>query len=199
MKMLKDLTLRLWLVAGLLIPALPAAAQVDNGQALLEALDVRAFDAKGQAIDAIINSGDARARDWLAALLDGRLQRSKADRRFVLVVSTDGRHWPVLDALSNDSLGTLGTLGRRELNRISINNRLRNQLRNAPALLDLHGDDAALRRASAERLLGGVDDGLVPTLTALLAQESDRQTRHRLNQALAIHRLEQGTLPPLRR
>ncbi|OXY80579.1 urea ABC transporter permease subunit UrtB [Oceanimonas doudoroffii] len=191
MKMLKDLTLRLWLVAGLLIPALPAAAQVDNGQALLEALDVRAFDAKGQAIDAIINSGDARARDWLAALLDGRLQRSKADRRFVLVVSTDGRHWPVLDALSNDSLGTLG---RRELNRISINNRLRNQLRNALAQLDLHGDDAALRRASAERLLGGVDDGLVPTLTALLAQESDRQTRHRLNQALAIHRLEQGDI-----
>ncbi|MBL1379334.1 urea ABC transporter permease subunit UrtB [Zobellella iuensis] len=191
MNIFRILMVRLWLVAGLLAPALPVAAQVDAGQALLEALDARAFSAKSEAVDAIVASRDPRARDWLAALLDGRLQRGKEDRRFVLVMSTGGRQWPVVDALSHEPLGTLG---RRELDRISINNSLRNQLRSTLAVLDLHADDPALRRASAERLLGEVDAELAPTLAVLIPEEADGQTRRRLTQALAIHRLEQGDI-----
>ena len=54
---------------------------------------------KGEAITAILQSDDERARDWLQALLDGRLQRTD-DGRFVLVLDNRGRDWPVADALT---------------------------------------------------------------------------------------------------
>ncbi|RDB42123.1 urea ABC transporter permease subunit UrtB [Halomonas sp. DQ26W] len=162
----------------------------DNAAALdlLEALDVASYPAKGKAIDAIVQSDDPRARDWLSALLDGRLQRTD-DGRFVVVLDNRGRDWPVEDALSGESLGEMS---RRELDRIGINNALRNQLRSAIAVVDLYSADLALRRASAERLLGEVDADLAEPLAGVIEREEDRRVRARLVQALAIHRLEQG-------
>ncbi|AMD02736.1 High-affinity branched-chain amino acid transport system permease protein LivH [Halomonas chromatireducens] len=157
---------------------------------LLEALDVDSYPAKGEAIDAIVQSDDTRARDWLSALLDGRLQRTD-DGRFVVVLDNRGRDWPVADALSGEALGEMS---RRELDRIGINNALRNQLRSAIAVVDLYSPDLELRRASAERLLGEVDADLAEPLAGVIEQEEDRRVRARLTQALAIHRLEQGEL-----
>ncbi|MCE9666106.1 urea ABC transporter permease subunit UrtB [Halomonas sp. M5N1S17] len=172
------------------------AAQAQSSEAgddaaaleLLEALDVASYPAKGEAIDAIVQSDDPRARDWLSALLDGRLQRTD-DGRFVVVLDNRGREWPVEDALSGEALGEMS---RRELDRIGINNALRNQLRSAIAVVDLYSADLALRRASAERLLGEVDADLAEPLAGVIEQEEDRRVRARLTQALAIHRLEQG-------
>ena len=157
---------------------------------LLEGLDVASYPAKGEAIDAIVQSDDPRARDWLSALLDGRLQRTD-DGRFVVVLDNRGRDWPVEDALSGDPLGEMS---RRELDRIGINNALRNQLRSAIAVVDLYSPDLELRRASAERLLGEVDADLAEPLVGVIEQEEDRRVSARLTQALAIHRLEQGEL-----
>ena len=78
------LALSLLLMLGLSMTT-PAAAQeaapADDVAAmtLLEALDVDSFPAKGRAIEAIVHSDDPRARDWLQALLDGRLAPSVDD------------------------------------------------------------------------------------------------------------------------
>ncbi|PMR72682.1 urea ABC transporter permease subunit UrtB [Billgrantia endophytica] len=157
---------------------------------LLEALDVSSYPAKGEAITAIAESEDERARDWLSALLEGRLQRTD-EGRFVIVLDNSGRDWPVADALSGEALGTMS---RRDLDRIGINNALRNQLRSVIAVVDLYASDVGLRRASAERLLGEVDADLAEPLAGLIEQEEDARVRQRLTQALAIHRLEQGDI-----
>lgn len=189
------LALSLLLMLGLSMTT-PAAAQdaapADDVAAmtLLEALDVDSFPAKGRAIEAIVHSDDPRARDWLQALLDGRLQRA-GDGRFVVVLDNTGRDWPVQDALSGEPLGQMS---RRELDRIGINNALRNQLRSAIAVVDLYAADVGLRRASAERLLGEVDGDLAGPLVEVIEEEPDARVRERLVQALAIYRLEQGEL-----
>ncbi|WP_431026430.1 urea ABC transporter permease subunit UrtB [Halomonas sp. H5] len=156
--------------------------------ALLEALDVRAYADKAHAIEAIVGSGDPRARDWLQALLDGRLQRTEAGR-FVVVLDNRGRDWSVADALTGEPLGEMS---RRDLERLGINNALRNQLRSAIAVVDLHSPDLDQRRASAERLLGEVDAELAAPLAAVIEAETDSGVRRRLVQALAVYRLEQG-------
>ncbi|QTF94075.1 urea ABC transporter permease subunit UrtB [Halomonas sp. BM-2019] len=183
--------LLLWLLVLLAVP-LGAQAQpsADDSAAieLLEALDVDSFPAKGRAIEAIVASDDERARDWLQALLDGRLQRAD-DGRFVVVLDNRGRNWPVQDALTGEALGEMS---RRDLDRIGINNALRNQLRSAIAVVDLYSADLRLRRASAERLLGEVDADLATPLAEVIEGEEDARVRRRLTQALAIHRLEQG-------
>ncbi len=141
----------------------------DAALALLEALDVENFRAKGEAINAIVQSDDERARDWLQALLDGRLQRT-SEGRFVVVLNNTGRDWPVADALTDEPLGEMS---RRDLNRIGINNALRNQLRSAIAVVDLYSPNVERRRTSAERLLGEVDETLAEPLEALIAEEED--------------------------
>ncbi|WP_445005602.1 urea ABC transporter permease subunit UrtB [Halomonas mongoliensis] len=181
----------LWLLVLLALP-LGAQAQPEADDAaaieLLDALDVDSFPAKGRAIEAIVASDDERARHWLQALLDGRLQRAE-DGRFVVVLDNRGRDWPVEDALSGEALGEMS---RRDLDRIGINNALRNQLRSAIAVVDLYSADLTLRRASAERLLGEVDADLAGPLAEVIEGEEDARVRRRLTQALAIHRLEQG-------
>ncbi|UYG05903.1 urea ABC transporter permease subunit UrtB [Halomonas sp. LR3S48] len=189
------LAVALALALGLTL-ATPAAAQGepaagdDDAIELLEALEVSSFSAKGEAIEAIVRSDDSRARAWLQALLDGRLQRTD-EGRFVVVLENTGREWPVQDALTGEALGKMS---RRELERVGINNALRNQLRSAIAVVDLYAADDGLRRASAERLLGEVDDDLAGPLAEVIEEEPDAQVRERLVQALAIHRLEQGEI-----
>ncbi|WP_346796722.1 urea ABC transporter permease subunit UrtB [Halomonas sp. Bachu 37] len=188
--------LYLWLplVLALLLP-LTAQAQGDTrdddaAMQLLEALDTDSYADKGEAITAIVQSDDERARGWLEALLEGRLQRSD-DGRFVIVLENRGRDWPVADALTGDDLGEMS---RRELDRIGINNALRNQLRSAIAVADLYSPDLEKRRASAERLLGDVNGDLVQPLGELIEQEEDAQVKRRLSQALAIYQAEQGEM-----
>ncbi|MBP5979754.1 MAG: urea ABC transporter permease subunit UrtB [Halomonas sp.] len=158
--------------------------------ALLDALDVDSYRDKGEAITAILQSDNERARDWLQALLDGRLQRSE-DGRMIVVLENRGREWPVADALTGEALGEMS---RRDLKRIGINNALRNQLRSAIAVVDLYSPNLDRRRTSAARLLGEVDSELVAPINELIAEEDDRQVRERLTQAVAIYRAEQGEM-----
>ncbi|MBE0464107.1 MULTISPECIES: urea ABC transporter permease subunit UrtB [Halomonas] len=158
--------------------------------ALLDALDVDSYRDKGEAITAILQSDDERARDWLQALLDGRLQRAD-DGQFVVVLDNSGREWPVADALTNEPLGEMS---RRDLDRVGINNALRNQLRSAIAVVDLYSPNLERRRTSAARLLGEVDSELVEPINELILEEDDSQVRTRLSQAVAIYRAEQGEM-----
>ncbi|MFC3392772.1 urea ABC transporter permease subunit UrtB [Aidingimonas halophila] len=184
----------LWLLCLLLI-ALPFAAMAqddaDDGQALLEALDVRSFQDKAEAIEAIIQSEDERANDWLQALLDGDLQRHKDDGRFVIITDNVGREWPARDALTGEDVGEIS---RRELSRIDINNALRSQLRSALSMVELYTGERDERLDAAEGLIGDVDDELADSLESRLDDEADADVRNRLNQALAVYRLEQGEM-----
>ncbi|EPC03579.1 ABC transporter permease [Litchfieldella anticariensis FP35 = DSM 16096] len=173
-----------------------ASAQEDNGQALLEALDVRAFSEKAAAIEDVIESQDPRANAWLEALLDGKLQRLKDDGSFVIVTDNVGRQWPVEDALSGESLGEVS---RRDLDRITINNALRGQLRSALSMIDLFAESREARQAAAQKLIGKVDAELSETLERRLESEEDDQVRRRLEQAMAVYRLEQGDVQAVER
>ncbi len=135
-----------------LLCGLPLAvqAQDDPGQALLDPLATASYAEKGEAIEAIIESGDARSRRWLEALLGGKLQRHKNTGRFVVVVENRGRNWPVVDALSFEDAGEMS---RRDLDRIGINNALRGQLQGALAVLDLHADESPSVARRPERCL----------------------------------------------
>ncbi|MFP4261799.1 MAG: urea ABC transporter permease subunit UrtB [Halomonas sp.] len=166
-----------------------AQAQDDDGQALLEALDTRSFQDMSTAIDAIIESEDERANDWLQALLDGDLQRLKEDGRFVIAVDSAGLDVTIEDALTGEALGEVT---RRDLDRLTINNAVRSQLRSALSLVALYAGDRDARLDAAEGMIGEVDDDLADGLQARLEEEESEAVRERIEQALAVYRLEQG-------
>lgn len=166
-------------------------AQEDDGQALLEALDTRSFDDKAMAINAIIESEQERADVWLQALLDSDLQRLKDDGRFVIALQTAGLDVTVEDALTGEALGEVS---RRDLDRLTINNALRTQLRSAISLVELYNGDQDARLDAAKRLIGEVEEEQVEPLTNRLENEPSAAVRDRLNQALAVYRLNQGDI-----
>ncbi|WP_422828378.1 urea ABC transporter permease subunit UrtB [Vreelandella gomseomensis] len=166
-----------------------AAAQQQDGQALLEALDTRSFDDKAAAIDAIIESEQSRADVWLQALLDSDLQRLKDDGRFVIALETAGLDVTIEDALTGEAMGEVS---RRDLDRLTINNALRSQLRSAISLVELYNGDEDARLDAAEGLIGDVEEAQVEPLTNRLDEEPSAAVRNRLNQALAVYRLNQG-------
>ena len=165
------------------------AAQEPDGPALLEALDTRSFDDKAAAINAIIESEQPRGDVWLQAMLDSDLQRLKDDGRFVIALETAGLDVTIEDALTGEAMGEVS---RRNLDRLTINNALRSQLRSAISLVELYNGDQDARLDAAEGLIGDVEDAQVAPLTNRLDEEPSAAVRERLNQALAVYRLNQG-------
>ncbi|KXS39006.1 MAG: branched-chain amino acid transport system permease protein [Halomonadaceae bacterium T82-2] len=165
------------------------AASPQQAPPELRALAADSYTAKSRAIQDLVASHAPRTRIWLQALLDGKLQRLEDDGRFVIVTNNRGRDWTVIDAVDD---APLGEVSRRHIDRITINNALRNQLRSAMAILDLDADDPAERLASADRLIGEVDDSLAEPLSERLDAESDPDVRAKLAQALALYRLQSG-------
>ncbi|WP_052364820.1 urea ABC transporter permease subunit UrtB [Halotalea alkalilenta] len=165
-----------------------AHAQSPDDAALLESLGTGSFNDKSEAINSVAASGTPRAGEWLEAMLDGRLQLA-GDGTLVIVASTSGRSLEARAALDG---APMGTIERRELKRIPINNALRVQLRGAIATLDLSAEDPAVRRAAAAGLFGRVDDDLVSLIEARLEGEEDESVRAALERALALPRLERG-------
>ncbi|GAB2796708.1 urea ABC transporter permease subunit UrtB [Halomonas shantousis] len=199
MKLLRIITALVLFGYGLLMLGAPALAQQNDAAAgltrqqetppELEALAADSYADKAQAIQDLIISGHPRMRIWLTTLLDGKLQRLKDSGRFVIVTDNRGRDWTVIDAVTE---AELGEMSRRNIDRVSINNALRNQLRSALAVLDLDAPTVEERRESADRLLGKVDEPMAAPLMARLEVEDDPAVRQKLEQALALYRLEQG-------
>ena len=190
MSICRSLTLLLIALIGLL--SLPATAQEDDpGKALLINLAEAPASKVEEAVNAIVSSGDERARGWLEAYGNNRLSRVKDTGQVVLVLNNRGRDWEIADPLTGENLGEMS---RRELDRVAINNRIRGQLEGILAMLDLNAKDPDVREASAQDMMGKVDASLVAPLEAQLAKEEDAAVRNRIEEALAIYRVSEGNL-----
>ena len=185
-------SLTLLLIALFSLLSLPATAQEDDpGKALLINLAEAPASKVEEAVNAIVSSGDERARGWLEAYGNNRLSRVKDTGQVVLVLNNRGRDWEIADPLTGENMGEMS---RRELDRVAINNRIRGQLEGILAMLDLNAKDPDVREASAQDMMGKVDASLVEPLEAQLAKEEDAAVRNRIEEALAIYRVGEGNL-----
>ena len=157
------------LLAGLpaLAVAEPAPAEAEFAE-LVQQLDAENFVQTGQAVERIARSGHPRAVEILETMLAGSLQTLRTDGR-VVVVNQVGRDFEITDALSGEDLGTVG---RRDLSRISINNALRTQIRAALARASLNDPDATIRLAAVRRLMASPDPENLTLMQEQLAQET---------------------------
>ena len=158
---------------------LPALAAFDEA---VQALNVKSFSKKADAIIALADTGNERVTGILQAMLDSRLFYRKSDRRVVIVEKIDGGY-RLTDAATGEALGETG---RRAVKKVRINNKLRGLLRNTLARLSLSSKDAEIRHAAAKVMLGNVSAATKPVLTAALAKETESDIRELLETALAL-------------
>ncbi|EGV17532.1 urea ABC transporter permease subunit UrtB [Thiocapsa marina] len=173
----------LGLVYGFLILMwLPLGSLADEIDSALIDLSDRSFDVKQAAVEAIAIGGDPRAAGLFQALLAGDLYARKDDRRPVLVTPAPGGY-RLTDAFHGSDLGEVE---RGAVKKITINNRMRNQLRTAIAALTLASPDPAIRLEAAQQMLGDADPMVIEAIREQLGREDDQRVRDYLDLSLAL-------------
>ena len=140
------------------------------------------FKQKAQAIEKIAASGDKRTEPILQALLAGKLFRVKKDNTLVYAVIENSQA-SITAALTGESLGTVK---KRKLKKITINNTLRTQLKNVQAGIDLKSGDPRVRLDAVNKLTTTLTPQSSDLLANLLETENAPEVREALTAALAI-------------
>ncbi|HKO88012.1 MAG TPA: urea ABC transporter permease subunit UrtB [Burkholderiales bacterium] len=156
------------LLAGLLAVSIAQAVTPEQ----LNALAFGENDAKVQTIAAIVSAGDAEAMPLLQALVESRVQISPEQKR-IFILQADGG---VLDAKTGQSVDPLPD----DVEEVVMNNRMRRELANAMAALQLFSPDPATRLASARSLQGGAGPAMLPLIEKAYAAESEAQIKQLL-------------------
>ncbi len=170
------------LLVMLALVAAPVMAQTSTEtlRPLVDALGQGGFDGAEKAIGDLAATGDPAVLPILEALGAGDLNVRKADKRVVLVREEGGADVAV-DPLTGE---VLGPVGRRDTDRIRVNNRLRSAIAAAVAGLSLRASDPQVRITSAESMFKAADPAMVPALASAAADEENATVRARLEQAL---------------
>jgi urea transport system permease protein len=132
---------------------------------------------RGAAIEAIAASGDPQAFALLSALRDGLLRVTPSGQ---YVIKERGS---LTDALTGQPLDTEPD----DLEKVTINNRLRAQVESAVAVLRILSKDPKERLAAAR----GIEptEAVLPVISKALAAETDPEIREVLRQSEAAAKL----------
>ncbi len=172
------LLLLLSLTGGVAMASSHTAILKDN----LELLLSKSNNDKLQAIDNISRSDSPEKRRWLEALLVGELYQRKSDNELVFATGAKSQ-------LSITSVSTgkdLGTVKKRKLRKLKINNKLRNHLHNTLAGLDLSAENSDVRLAAIKRLLSSENATIQARIAEMARSDSSQEIREIANTALAI-------------
>jgi len=178
------------LLLGLL---LPTAAQADLASDL-QALDTKSYSDKGEAVERIVAGGDERAVPILEAFLEGQLFVTDEEGRIVIGEDSPGGY-RIFDALTGEALGEVG---KRDVSKIRINNKLRQLVKGSLGALTLGSKDPAARLRAADAVFRTPQEDMIPALEAAIAKEEDSAVKARLERALAANRLQLSQDPATR-
>ena len=176
------LTLALALLALFGASLARAAADDEEVRATLAQLRDADFDGKTELIEKLVTLDHSRVAAILQALSDSRLYFQEDPERIV-IGSGDGAEIAIEDAVSGE---TLGQAGKRGLDRITANNRLRSLIENRLAGLGLASADPQQRKAAVEAFLRNPDPAGAVPLRARLEVETDGGIKELLALALAL-------------
>ncbi len=146
----------------------------------IKALDTASFAQKEKAIATIAATGDARVAAILTALNDGRLLIRRSDR---LIVIAEGNGTV---AIENAATGAaLGEAAEADLDKITINNKIRRQIKVILGSLTLFLEDLAVRLKAADDIFRSRDLSATQPLRGAVAKEQDPHVKLAMEQALA--------------
>lgn len=158
----------------------------DEGIALLTE---KSFNQKAEAIEKLVASGDTRADSILDTLLSGDLFYSKQHQTLV-TARPEEKMMAIRSVLTGEALGTVK---KRDLKKIAINNNLRVQLKTALAHLRLTHPDSSVRLRAVNKMLETLTAESQDLLTGILATETDPEVQAALMTARALTVLDSGS------
>jgi urea transport system permease protein len=185
MKLLKWLLLSTCLSGA---PLTTTLAEEETGalEQAAELLKSRKFSDKSQAVELLAEDAGKRAAEMLGALLNSRLYYIRKGKQLVIIGEKNDRVYRISDALSNEPMGNIG---KRKIKKISVNNRLRSQIRSALAVMDLRSSEADKRLAAVNQMLDRPGAEYAALIEPLLEQERDGEVREAMEIVIALANL----------
>ena len=159
-----------------------ARAQPTDLTPLVQALADGGFSERTEAVSALASTGDPKVVPVLNALADGDLFTRKEDGVVVIARKAEGRTYALTDPLTGEEFGTVK---KRAVKKIKVNNGLRRAIRTALSGLTLMSPDRAIRLAAADGIFKAQQASAVEALDAALAVETDPAVRTVMTEARA--------------
>lgn len=181
--------IRYWVFALLLslFSGFSAAANADDTvfQAGIENLLAKSFNTKIQGAKQIADSGDERAEQILKALLDRQLFSVKSDNTLVFFdEDTDPKQ--AKQVLSGEMLAISDD---GELSRIRTNNKMRGQINQLLAQIQLSSPSAEKRLDAVKAITGKADAEQVELVSGLLETEPDALVKKEMQTLISLAEL----------
>ena len=162
------------------------AADEDFLLALTALAGARSYPEKEAAAAAISATGHPRVEAILSALLEGQVYVTPTDNKVVIATTVDDG-FAIADAVTG---AELGTVGRRDVNRVTVNNQLRASLRALLATLKLRHDDPRERAAAILEVGESEDPAMLATLAELKTTETSGRALAAIDTAIAMLNLD---------
>ncbi|MCB1769239.1 MAG: urea ABC transporter permease subunit UrtB [Candidatus Competibacteraceae bacterium] len=167
----------------LFAPLSVQAADDEALRAVLAQLREASFSEKATLVETLVGMDHPRIATILNALATGNLYYQEESNQVVISLSDEAEEVPIEAAVTGEALGTVT---KRDLERIIANNRLRALIENQLASLGLSSADPQQRRAAIEAFLRSPKPAGVPRLKARLEVEPDKKIQELLTAALAL-------------
>jgi urea transport system permease protein len=172
----------LMLFALIAPPVVHAADDSALRSLLVQFREAADFTEKTTLVENLAAQDHPRTAIILKALADSRLYYQTDGDRFVIGLD-DAPEMAIEDAMSGEALGQTG---KRELDRITANNRLRAMIENLLASLGLASADPQQRKAAVESFLRNPNPAGVERLKARQGIEPDKKIQDLLTAAVAL-------------
>ena len=173
-----------FLLPLLLCIATPASAQEENALAeQTRAVAQASLMQRDDAIDALAQVAHPRVPIVLTALLEGNLYSDDEDESRILIERPDGSLENALTGASLDA--AINT------KRIPVTTRMRTQIRNILARLNLDSEDTQIRYEAVQRMIKeGIDENNIELLQARSDIEETRLVNETIETALSLYDLK---------
>lgn len=152
-------------------------------------LTTKKFDEKAELIKKIESSGHERSLSILKNLLDGRIYYKKDDKTIV-IAHVQKKEARIVNALTGNDLGTVQ---KKKLKKVGINNKLRRTLNSSIARLSLADNDPIIRKAAVIEMFKNIDPATTALLKERIAQEKNKEVTKALQTAIFLSELKSNS------
>ncbi|WP_417696060.1 urea ABC transporter permease subunit UrtB [Psychromonas sp.] len=140
-------------------------------------------------IEQIAETSAPQVRAILEPLMAGDLYYLKANKQVVSVSEDTNNQYQLIDVLSNEALPTVS---KSAIKKVRTNNRLRGQIRDLLANLDLTSDQVDVRISALKLLLDKPNKAAITAVNKLIKTEQDSEARDLMSAILLVEQLENG-------
>ena len=152
---------------------------------LISGLTTKKFEEKDRLIQLIGQSQHDRSLVILKTLLEGKLYYKKDDKTIV-ITEKSGKEAHITSALDDTDLGTVS---KRKIKKIGINNKLRRSLNIQIAQLSLADKDPAIRKSAVEKMFNKIDEQALLLIEQRLSIEKNDDVIETLKTAIFLENL----------